>query len=151
MRAMVLSAAPTVTTYLQSLPEERRKVIAKLRSVIKKNLPKGYQEAMNFGMITYQVPLRRYPDTYNGQPLCYAGLAAQKNYNALYLMRPYGDAKQRKFLEESFAQAGKKLNMGKSCIRFKTLEDLPLPAIAAVVASTPPDTWIAAAKKARTR
>jgi hypothetical protein len=151
MPGMVLSAAPTVTTYLQSLPEERRKVIAKLRSVIKKHLPKGYQEAMNFGMITYQVPLRRYPDTYNGQPLCYAGLAAQKNYNALYLMRPYGDAKQRKFLEESFAKAGKKLNMGKSCIRFKTLEDLPLPAIAALVASTPPDTWIAAAKKARTR
>jgi hypothetical protein len=149
MRRMVVSAAPTVTTYLQSLPEERRKVIAKLRSVIKKNLPKGYQEAMNFGMITYQVPLRRYPDTYNGQPLCYAGLAAQKNYNALYLMAPYADAKQRRFLEESFAKAGKKLNMGKSCIRFKTLDDLPLPAIAALVASTPPDTWIAAAKKAR--
>lgn len=148
---MATRKAATVTEYLQALPEDRRKVISKVRSVIRKHLPKGYEEAMNWGLITYQVPLEKYPDTYNGQPLCYAALAAQKHYNTLYLMRPYGDPKQRKFLEESFAKAGKKLDMGKSCIRFKITDDLPLPAIGKLVGSTPPDKWIAAAKAARKR
>ena len=146
---MATSKATTVTEYLASLPEEKRKVIAKIRSVIKKNLPKGYKENIGWGAITYEVPLKDYPDTYNGQPLCYAALAAQKNYNALYLMRPYGDPQQRKFLEESFAKAGKKLDMGKSCIRFKSADDLPLPAIGQLIASTPVDAWIATAKAAR--
>ena len=146
---MATSKATSVTEYLASLPEEKRKVIAKIRSVIKKNLPKGYKENIGWGAITYEVPLKDYPDTYNGQPLCYAALAAQKNYNALYLMRPYGDPKQRKFLEDSFAKAGKKLDMGKSCIRFKSADDLPLPAIGQLIASTPVDAWIATAKAAR--
>jgi len=146
---MARTQATTVTEYLHALPEDRRKVISQLRTLIKKYLPEGYEEAIEWGVITYQVPLKKYADTYNGKPLCYAALAAQKNYNALYLMRPYGDPKQRKFLEESFAKAGKKLDMGKSCIRFKTLEDLPLPAIGRLVASTTPDTWIATAKAAR--
>ena len=123
-------------------------MIAKVLAVVKKHLPKGYQEGMGYGMITYEVPLATYPDTANGQPLCYVGLAAQKNYNALYLM---ADEKQRKLLEEAFAKEGKKLDMGKSCLRFKSLDDLPLPAIGAVVASTPPDKVIAAAKAARKR
>ena len=148
---MVISKAATVTEYLQSLPEDRRKEIAKVRSVIRKHLPKGYEEAMNFGLISYQVPLEKFPDTYNGQPLCYAGLAAQKNFNSLYLMRPYGDPTQLKQLRDSFAKAGKKLDMGKSCIHFKTAEDLPLPAIGRLVASTPAQRWIATAKAARKR
>ena len=148
---MATRKAATVSEYLQALPEDRRKVISKVRSVIKKHLPKGYEEAMSFGLISYQVPLKTYPDTYNGQPLCYAGLAAQKNYNTLYLMAPYGDPKQRKLLEESFAKAGKKLDMGKSCVHFKSAEDLPLPAIGKMIASIPPDRWIATAKAARKR
>ena len=148
---MAISKAATVTEYLQSLPEDRRKEIAKVRSVIRKHLPKASEQAMNYGLISYQVPLEKYPDTYNGQPLCYAGLAAQKNFNSLYLMRPYGDPRQLKQLRDSFAKAGKKLDMGKSCIHFKTAEDLPLPAIGKLVASTSAQRWIATAKAARKR
>jgi len=151
LRAMDTRKAATVTEYLQALPADRRKVIERLRSVIRQNLPQGYEEAMNWGAITYQIPLAKYPDTYNGQPLCYAALSAQKHYNALYLMGAYGDARQRKFLADSFAKAGKKLDMGKACIRFKSLDDLPLPAIGKLVASTPPDRWIARAKAVRKR
>lgn len=146
---MAVRSAATVLEYLRSLPDDRRRVIAKVRSVIKKNLPQGYKERMNWGMISYEIPLARYPDTYNGQPLCYVGLAAQKNHYAMYLMGAYVDSSQRRFLEDQFAKAGKKLNMGKSCVRFKALDDLPLPAIGRVVASTPPDTMIAAAKASR--
>lgn len=148
---MKVGKAATVTEYLQALPDDRRKEIAKVRSVIRKHLPRGYEEAMNYGLITYQVPLRKYPDTYNGQPLCYAALAAQKNFNSLYLMRPYGDPAQLRELKDSFAKAGKKLDMGKSCIHFKTAEDLPLPAIGKLVASTSPQRWIATARAARKR
>lgn len=143
------TAAPTVSAYLASLPEDRRELVAKVRRVIKKHLPQGYEEAINWGAITYQVPLKKHPDTDNGQPLCYAALASQKNYCSLYLMRPYADPKQRRFLEQSFARAGKKLDMGKSCIRFRRLEDLPLQTIAELIASTTPDQWIAAAAAAR--
>lgn len=146
---MATSSAATVTDYLKSLPDDRRKVIAKVRGIIKKNLPKGYKERMNWGMISYEIPLSKYPDTYNGQPLCYAGLAAQKSHYAVYLMGAYIDPRQRKFLEDQFAKAGKKLNMGKSCVRFKTLDDLPLAAIGRVVASTPPAKMIAAAEASR--
>jgi len=146
---MASSSAATVVEYLRALPDDRRKVIAKVRGVIKKNLPKGYKERMNWGMISYEIPLSVYADTYNGQPLCYAALAAQKNYYAVYLMGPYISSAQRRFLKDQFAKAGKKLDMGKSCLRFKSLEDLPLSAIGRVVASTPPELMIAAAKAAR--
>ena len=80
--------------------------------MIKKHLPKGYKESMNWGVIAYEIPLKVFPDTYNGQPLCYAALAAQKNHNALYLMVPYGDSTQRTQLEDAFAAIGKKLRHG---------------------------------------
>lgn len=124
---MKISKAATVTEYLQALPDDRRKEIAKVRSVIRKHLPKGYEEAMTYGLITYQVPLRKYPDTYNGQPLCYAALAAQKNFNSLYLMRPYGDPAQLRALKDSLAKAGKKLDMGKSSSTSKALRICPCP------------------------
>jgi hypothetical protein len=143
---MPRSSAGTVAEYLKELPEERRKVVAALRKLILKNLPKGYQESVNWGMISYEVPLSRYPDTYNGQPLSYAALAAQKNYFALYLMNAYGQAD---FLRSEFKKAGKKLDMGKSCIRFTSLDDLPLPAIGKVIASTPVDTYVAFHEKSR--
>ena len=148
---MVISKAKLVADYLESLPADRRQEIAAVRKVIRKHLPKGYEEAMTFGLISYQVPLKKHRETYNGQPLCYVGLAAQKNFNSLYLMRPYSDPQQRKLLEESFVHTGKKLEMGKSCIRFTSAEDLPLDAIGRLVASTSPDEWIALANTARRR
>jgi len=148
---MPRSSATTPEAYLAELPSERRADIAAVRDVIRKNLPEGYGESMNWGMISYGVPLERYPSTYNKQPLCYVGLAAQKNYNALYLMRVYGDKAQEKRLRDAFKKAGKKLDMGKSCVRFKKAEDLPLETIGEIVASTPVDKWIAVYESSRRR
>ena len=140
---MAKSAATTVDAYLDELPAERRRVVATVRDVVRANLPAGYEEAMRWGMISYEVPLARYPDTYNGQPLAYAALAAQKSHYALYLTCAYTDPAQAAWLERAFAAAGKRLDIGKSCVRFKRLEDLPLPVVGEAIASTPPDRFIA--------
>lgn len=139
---MVSSTASTVSEYLASLPPERREVLAAVRRVIRGNLPKGYREVMNYGMITYEIPLARYPKTYNGQPLGYVALAAQKNKSSLYLTCAYMDEARAARLRDAHARAGKKLDMGKSCIRFKSLNDLELDAIAAEIASTTPARFI---------
>jgi hypothetical protein len=131
------SKAATVREYLETLPGERRDAIGKVRKTILKNLPRGYEEAINWGFITYQVPLSVYPDTYNKQPLMYAALASQKNYMAVYLCNVYGLASLRDQLIAGFKAAGKKLDMGKSCIRFRKVEDLPLDVIGKLVAATP--------------
>jgi len=136
---------------LAELPPERRETLARVREVIVRNLPAGYRESMSFGMISYGIPLERYPNTYNKQPLAYAALAAQKNYNALYLMSAYQDSDAEAQLRAAFAEAGLKLDMGKSCIRFKRAEDLPLPAIGELIAATPPEAHIAAYEAARRR
>ena len=146
---MALSKAKTVKEYLDELSDERRRAISKVRSVVRKNLPKGYRETMNFGMITYEIPLERFPNTYNKQPICYAGLAAQKNFNTIYLMGAYADPKQREQLEEAFRKSGKKMDMGKSCLHFRTADDLPLDAIGEIIASTPPDKMIKAYEASR--
>lgn len=146
---MVSSKAATVKEYLDSLPEDRRKAISAVRRVIKKNLPRGFEEGMQFGMIGYYIPLSRYPDTYNGHPIGPAGLASQKQYMSLYLMTVYGDPKMRKWFEGAFKEAGKKLDMGKSCVRFKKLEDLPLDVIGEAIARVDVDTFIAQYEKSR--
>jgi hypothetical protein len=146
---MAKSNASTVEDYLSELPTDRRAVIAELRDVVLRNLPSGYREVMNWGMICYEVPLERYPNTYNGQPLGYISLAAQKNYFALYLPCVYQDPRQQARLQEGFRKAGKKLDMGKSCLRFRKLEDLPLDAIADTVAATTPDEFIAGYERSR--
>jgi hypothetical protein len=138
---MGASSARTVDEYLAELPTDRRPIVATVRDVVLRSLPPGYEEAMNFGVICYQVPLARYPNTYNDQPLCYAALAAQKHHYALYLMGGYGDD-QQKTLRIEFERAGKKLDMGKSCVRFRTLDDLPLQVIGDFVASIPPEKYI---------
>jgi uncharacterized protein YdhG (YjbR/CyaY superfamily) len=148
---MVQSAAKTVAEYLDSLPAERRAVLAEVRKVIRRNLPKGYREVMNWGGISYEIPLARYPDTYNGQPLCYAGLAAQKTHYSLYLMGCYGDERLARQLRDAFKQAGKKLDMGKSCVRFKAADQLPLDAIGRIIAAVPPDKFIAVYEESRRR
>lgn len=148
---MASSKAQTVEQYLRELPEDRRAVVSAVRDLVLRSLPAGYREAMGFGMITWGIPLEEYPDTYNGQPLGYAALAAQKNYYALYLMAPYPDAAREQWLRDEFARAGKKLDMGRSCLRFKKLDDLPLDVVGRVVASTPPAELIAQHEKARAR
>jgi hypothetical protein len=148
---MAIDKAKTVAGYLRELEPERRAVLAKVRKVVNENLPKGYTEGVGFGMITWLIPLSKYPDTYNGQPLCYVGLAAQKNYNALYLMGAYADPKQDARLRQEFRKRGLKLDMGKSCLRFRTLDDLPLDVIGDMVRSTPPDAFIARYEAARTK
>jgi hypothetical protein len=140
---MAKSKATTVESYLDELPADRREVVSAVRQVLLRHLPAGYREAMNWGMIVYEVPLERYPKTYNGQPLGYVALAAQKNYFSLYLMSVYQDSEDERRLREEFRRAGKKLDMGKSCIRFRKLDDLPLEVIGRVVAGTSPEEFIA--------
>lgn len=141
--------ASTVAEYLDKLPAERRAVVSAVRDVVRRNLPKGYRESTNWGMIAYDIPLDRYPDTTNGQPLCYAGLAAQKNHYSLYLMGASQNPGDAATLREAFRKAGKKLDMGKSCIRFQRLEDLPLEAIGRLIRATPPAKFIRAYESGR--
>jgi uncharacterized protein YdhG (YjbR/CyaY superfamily) len=148
---MASSKASTVAQYLAELPADRRAELAKVRAVVRKHLPAGFQEAMNWGMIAWELPLTRYPDTYNGQPLMYAALGAQKNYLALYLTGVYGNPVLSAMLEEGFRKAGKKPDMGKSCIRFQKAADLPLPVIGKIVARTTVAKFIAAHEAARKR
>jgi uncharacterized protein YdhG (YjbR/CyaY superfamily) len=135
--------ATTVAQYLDTLPEERRSAIEAVRKVIRKNLPHGYRETVGFGMITYEIPLERYPKTYNKKPLAYVCLAAQKNFCSLYLMAVYQDPAQAAKLKAAFASEGKKADMGKSCVRFRTAGDLPLDTIGRMVAGTSVDQFIA--------
>ena len=123
------SDATTVRAYLDTLPDDRRRALAKVRTVIRRNLPAGIVETMNWGMISYEVPLRTYPDTYNGQPLMYAALASQKNHMAVYLMGIYGDDALRQQFEDAYRASGRRMDMGRSCVRFRTLDDLPLDVI----------------------
>ena len=138
---MARSEAGIAEEYLSELPEDKRALIEAVRKVVLKALPKGYVESMTWGMPSYEIPLERYPDTYNKKPLNYAALGAQKNYCSLYLMCAYQDSEQEKQLKEG--KAGKKLNMGKSCVRFKKLEDLPLDVVGEAISSTTPDESIA--------
>lgn len=146
---MVTSKATSVKEYLDTLPAERRAVVSKVRTVVRKHLPRGYQETMNWGGICYEIPLKRYPDTYNKQPLAYVGIVAQKNYFALYLLGVYTDPKKLALLKAGFKKAGKKLDMGKSCVRFRKLDDLPLDTIGKVVASMTPEAYIKIYEKGR--
>lgn len=130
---MVSSKATTVTQYLKELPPERRKEVKKVREVIKKNLQKGFVEKMNWGMISYEVPLETYPETYNGKPLSFVALAAQKNNYSLYLMCMYQEPDFLEDLKAGFEKIGKKPNMGKSCVRFKKTEDIPLDVVGKII------------------
>ncbi len=139
---MSAARAKTVGEYLKQLPPDRRKSLSAVRAVVLENLPKGYEEAVGWGAITYAIPLADYPDTYNGQPLCIAALTAGKQYCSIHLMAAYGDSKTRTWLEEQFKKSGKKLDMGKACVRFKTPDDLPLDAIGKVIARVSPKKYI---------
>lgn len=146
---MVSSKATTVAQYLAELPPDRRAEIEKVRGLVNSAIPDGYREIIGYGMIGWVIPLNRYPDTYNKQPLSYAGLAAQKNYNALYLNCVYASDVRTEKLRAAFAAAGKKLDMGKSCIRFRKADDLALDAIAEEIASATPARFIEIYEEAR--
>jgi hypothetical protein len=133
----------TADEYLASLPEDRRAVVAAVRDVVLRNLPAGYVEAVRGAMLSYEVPLERFPKTYNKQPLGYAALAAQKNHYALYMMGAYADPEQARWIADGFARAGKKLDMGKSCLRFRSLDDLPMDVVGGSIARMPPEALIA--------
>jgi len=139
---MKQSNAATAEQYLKELPEERREAIAAVRKVILKNLPEGYRETMLWGMIAYGIPLERYPNTYNKQPLCLAGLANQKNFMTLYLMTVYGHKETEKWFKRRYKESGKKLDMGKSCVHFRKLDDLPLDLIGEVIAKVSVEDYI---------
>jgi hypothetical protein len=136
------SNAQSPEEYIESLPEDRREAVRAIREVILANLPPGYEEGMQYGMIGYYVPLARFPDTYNGQPLGLAGLANQKNHISLYLNSVYGDRDTERWFKERYADSGKRLDMGKSCVRFRRLDDVPLDLIGETIARADLDTYL---------
>jgi Domain of unknown function (DU1801) len=137
------SKASTVEEYLAGLPEDRRAAIQAVRKVILKNLPKGYEEVLQYGVLGYVVPLKVFPSGYlnrKNEPLPYICLASQKNYMSIYMMSVYGDA-EAEFRKE-YQATGKRLDMGKCCVRFRKLEDLPLDVIGKAIARYPMKKWI---------
>jgi uncharacterized protein YdhG (YjbR/CyaY superfamily) len=137
------SEATTVEQYLAELPDDRRKALEQVRKVVLENLSDGFEEAINWGMITYQIPLATFPDTYNKQPLMYAALASQKNHMAVYLMGIYSAERKREHFEAAYKATGKRFDVGKSCVRFKKLDDLPLELIGQTIGSMDVDDVIA--------
>ena len=141
-------ASITVDQLLGALPDDRRQEVLRVLDVIRRRVPAGYVESAASGMISWTVPLSVYPDTNNKQPLWYAALAVNKSSLSLHLMPVYADAKQEKRLRDAFTAAGKRLDIGKACIRFTRADQLELDAIGDIVASVPMERWIAIAKAA---
>jgi hypothetical protein len=140
---MVSSKAATPEAYIEELPPDRRELVSRLRQLVNDNLADGFVERMNWGMISWEIPLDRYPNTYNGQPLAYAALAAQKNHIALYLNCVYASQERTERLKAAWAAAGKKLDMGKSCLRFKRADQIAEDVLARTIRSIPADAFIA--------
>ena len=147
------SKATTVEEYLSELPADRRKALEAVREVVLKNLDKDYEEGMQYGMIGYYVPHRVYPAGYHcdpRQPLPFASLGSQKNHMALYLMCVYGESDLATWFRQAWAKTGKKLDMGKSCVRFKKLDDLALDVIAEAIKRVPAKKYIEHCERAIT-
>jgi hypothetical protein len=139
---MVSYHVQTPEDYLESIPEERRPIIARVRQLILDNLPKGYVETVNWGMLSYEIPLEIFPNTYNKQPLSYAGLAAQKYKNSLCLMAVYASLEAYQSLLEAYTAKGLKPDLGKSCLRKRKPEDLPLEKVAELIRLKTPEEYI---------
>ena len=148
---MARSSAATPQDYIAEQNPARAVELARVRDLVNSNLPAGYVERMAWGMISWEVPLEVSGKTYNGQPLVYAGLAAQKNYHALYLNCAYATPGRTEGFKAAAAAAGKKLDMGKSCVRFRSADDLPLEAIAEEIRSTSPAEFVATTRAAHAR
>jgi hypothetical protein len=139
------SKAKTVAQYLAELPADRRPIVEEIRQVILDNLDEGFEEGMQYGMIGFYVPHSLYPPGYHcdpSQPLPFACLASQKNHLALYMMPLYMVGGDTTWFQKAWAKTGKKLDMGKSCIRFKKIEDLALDVIAEAVRRVTAEKWI---------
>ena len=153
------SKATTVQQYIASLPEDRRAAVEAVRKVILRNLDKDYDEAMTYGMIGYYVPHRVYPAGYHCDPrqgLPFVSLASQKNHMSLYLMGLYcgcvegaSDNGLVSWFHEAWAKSGKKLNMGKSCVRFRKVDDLPLDVIGEAIRRVPARVYVEQYERAR--
>jgi len=153
------SKAKTVAEYLASLPDDRRRALEAVRRVILDNLDSGYEEGMSYGVIGYYVPHRVYPAGYHCDPkqgLPFAGLASQKNYMSLYLMGLYcgcvdgvSDTALMQWFRDAWAKSGRKLDMGKTCIRFRKLEDLPLDVIGEAIRRLPASVYIEQYERAK--
>lgn len=142
-----MAGVPTTPAeYLAALPDDRRAALSKLRAVIRKNMPKGIKEGMQYGMIGYFVPHSVYPSGYHcdpSQPLPFASIASQKNHMGLYLMCCYGNDTERDWLVKAWKDAGCKLDMGKACIRFKSIDDVPLDVVGEAMRRQSVDAFIA--------
>ena len=136
------SNVKTPAQYIASLPADRAKTIATVRALVNKHIPRGYDECLVWGTIGWTIPLSRYPDTYNKQPICYVALSSQKNYCSLYLMGAFWSASQLEQLKAAFKAAGKKLDMGKCCVHFESPDDLPLEAIGKLISAISSEKWI---------
>ncbi len=136
------SSVKTPAQYIASLPADRAKTIATMRAFVNRHIPHGYDECLVWGTIGWTIPLSRYPDTYNKQPICYVALSSQKNYCVLYLFGPFRSASQLEQLKAAFKAAGKKLDMGKCCVHFESPDDLPLEAIGKLISAISSEKWI---------
>jgi len=145
---MVRSDAPTPDAYLAELPADRAAEIAQVRQAVNAALPEGYVEGMAWGMICWEVPMAVSGSTYNGLPLAYVALGAQKNYNALYV--PYGSGERSERFRRRFIASGRKLDMGKSCVRFGKADELDLDAVAELIGALSPSEFVAETKAAHT-
>jgi hypothetical protein len=143
------AANPEIEAYIDALSDERRNLVETLRSTILDNLDDDFQEEFDFGMLVYSVPLQRYPNTHNGKPIMYAALASHKQYVSLYLMNVYADPVAEQWFTEEFAKSGRKLRMGKSCVRFRKMDDIPLELIGQAIARDTPESFIQTATRAR--
>lgn len=148
---MARIAAATAEEFIAAQPPPRREALLTVLHLMRAHVPAGYQEAMRGNVVNWEVPLSRYPVTYNRQPLCFASLANTKHHCSLHLMCIYGSRTLADDLRAAAAALGKKLDMGKACLRFKTADALPLAAIGAIVARVPPEAYIAAYEASRPR
>lgn len=146
-----MTTPAAVTAYLDGLEPERRAVVERVHDVVRGALPAGYEETVASGMITWSVPLARFPDTYNGQPLGYVALAAQKRHFSLYLMGLYSSTERELAFRERWTATGRRLDMGKACLRFRRVEDLDLGLVAEAVASTGVEGYLELYTRARAR
>ena len=141
--------ATTVADYLQQIPQQWKPLVVEARNRLLAAMPSGYAEALRWGMISYEVPLEVSGPTYNHQPLMFAALAAQKNYCSLYLSAIYGDPARRQQLEKAFDEIGKRPNLGKSCVRFTSLQDIPCETIGNMLSQIPVDEFLSIHRRAK--
>ena len=137
-----------VDDYVASVPADRREAFDAVRATINANLPAGFEEGVEFGMLTWSVPLSTFADTYNGRPLGLIALANQKQYLAMYVLGVYATEGGEERFRTAWEATGTKLDMGKSCVRFRRVDDVPLAVVADTVRSSSVDALIAAHQRA---